>query len=63
MEFSAVGLNANLAAKLEQACEPGKIYLHATWGLGKEAITCESVGTIEVKGFHDPFRRIEPSAS
>ena len=57
MEFSAVGLNANLAARLEQACEPGEIYLsHSTWGLVKETIPCEPVGTIEVKGFHDPVQ-------
>ncbi|MDH7499178.1 MAG: adenylate/guanylate cyclase domain-containing protein [candidate division NC10 bacterium] len=53
MEYSAIGLNTNLASRLEQACEPGEIYVsHATWALIKEAIPCEEVGTIEVKGFH-----------
>ena len=57
MEYSAIGLNTNLASRLEQACEPGKIYLsHATWALVKEEIHCEEVGTIEVKGFHYPIQ-------
>ncbi len=53
MEYSAIGLNTNLASRLEQVCEPGEIYLsHATWALVKEEIPCEEVGTIDVKGFH-----------
>ena len=57
MEYSAIGLNTNLASRLEQACQPGEIYLsHATWALVKEEIPCEEVGTIEVKGFHYPIR-------
>lgn len=55
MEFSAVGLNANLASRLEQICEPGDILLsHATWGLVKDDVACEPVGEVEVKGFHQP---------
>ncbi len=27
MEYSAIGLNTNLASRLEQVCEPGEIYL------------------------------------
>jgi len=57
MEYSAIGLNTNLASRLEQACEPGEIYLsHSTWALVKEEISCEEVGTIEVKGFHYPIQ-------
>jgi class 3 adenylate cyclase len=57
MEYSAIGLNTNLASRLEQACEPGGIYLsHATWALVNEEIPCEEVGTIEVKGFHYPIQ-------
>lgn len=53
MEYSAIGLNTNLASRLEQVCEPGEIYLsHATWALVKEEIPCEEVGTIDIKGFH-----------
>jgi class 3 adenylate cyclase len=57
MEYSAIGLNTNLASRLEQACQPGEIYLsHATWALVNDEIPCEEVGTIEVKGFHYPIQ-------
>ena len=57
MEYSAIGLNTNLASRLEQACEPGEIYLsHTSWALVKEEIPCEEVGTIEAKGFHYPIQ-------
>ena len=57
MEYSAIGLNTNLASRLEQVCKPGEIYLsHATWALVKEEILCEEVGTVEVKGFHYPIQ-------
>ena len=57
MEYSAIGLNTNLASRLEQICKPGEIYLsHATWALVKDEISCEEVGTIEVKGFHYPVQ-------
>jgi len=57
MEYSAIGLNTNLASRLEQVCKPGEIYLsHASWALVKDEIPCEEVGTIEVKGFHYPIQ-------
>jgi len=57
MEYSAIGLNTALASRLEQACQPGEIYLsHASWALVKDEIPCEEVGTIEVKGFHSPVQ-------
>jgi len=53
MEYSAIGLNTNLASRVEQDCQPGEIYLsHATWALVSEEIPCDEVSTIEVKGFH-----------
>jgi class 3 adenylate cyclase/HAMP domain-containing protein len=57
MEYSAIGLNTNIASRLEQACQPGEIYLsHASWALVNDEIPCEEVGTIEVKGFHYPIQ-------
>ena len=57
MEYSAIGLNTNLASRLEQACQPGEIYLsYTSWALVKDEIPCEEVGTIEVKGFHYPIQ-------
>ena len=57
MEYSAIGLNTNLASRLEQACQAGEIYIsHTSWALVKEEIPCVEVGTIEVKGFHYPIQ-------
>jgi class 3 adenylate cyclase len=57
MEYSAIGLNTNLASRLEQACQPGEIYLsHTSWALVNDEIPCEEVGTIQVKGFHYPIQ-------
>jgi class 3 adenylate cyclase/HAMP domain-containing protein len=57
MEYSAIGLNTNLASRLEQACKPGEIYIsHTSWALVNDEIPCEEVGTIEVKGFHYPIQ-------
>ena len=57
MEYSAIGLNTNIASRLEKACQPGEIYLsHASWALVNNEIPCEEVGTIEVKGFHYPIQ-------
>jgi len=57
MEFSAIGLNVNLASRLEHICQPSQIYIsHATWALVKDEIPCDEVGAIEVKGFHYPIQ-------
>ncbi len=57
MEYSAIGLNTNLASRLEQVCKPDEIYVsHATWAHIKDLIPCEEVGTFEVKGFHYPIQ-------
>jgi class 3 adenylate cyclase len=57
MEYSAIGLNTNLASRLEEACDPGEIYLsHATWALVNNEIPCEEIGAIEAKGFHHPIQ-------
>lgn len=57
MEYLAIGLSTNLASRLEQACQPGEIYLsHATWGLIRDEIPCEEVGAIEVKGYQYPIQ-------
>ncbi len=57
MEYSAIGLNTNLASRLEHVCEPGEIYVsHSTWALIKEVIPSMEVGTVDVKGFHYPVK-------
>jgi class 3 adenylate cyclase len=50
-EYTAMGMQVNLAARLEAACAPGGILIsHPTWSLIKDEINCEPQGEIEVKG-------------
>lgn len=50
-EYTAMGMQVNLAARLESACEPGGILIsHPTWALIKDEVTCELRGELEVKG-------------
>lgn len=56
-EYMAIGMQTNLAARLEAACEPGQILLgHTTWALVREEFPCKEMGLLEVKGFHQPVR-------
>lgn len=56
-EYMAIGMQTNLASRLEAACEPGQILLgHATWALVKEEFPCKEMGPLEVKGFHQPVQ-------
>jgi class 3 adenylate cyclase len=55
--YTAIGMQTNLAARLEAACEPGRILIsHTTWALVNEEIPCVEAGEIQVKGFHRPIR-------
>lgn len=56
-EYTAIGMQTNLAARLEAACEPGQILMsHTTWALVKDEIPSKEMGELEVKGFHRPIR-------
>jgi class 3 adenylate cyclase len=56
-EYTAMGMQVNLASRLESACEPGGILIsHPTWASVKDEIECEPKGQIEVKGFARPVR-------
>ena len=56
-EYTAMGMQTNIAARLEQACEPGKILIsHTTWALVKDKIYCTEEGKISVKGLQKPIR-------
>jgi len=56
-EYTAMGMQVNLAARLENACEPGGILIsHPTWALIKDEIHCQPQGKIEVKGISRPVR-------
>jgi PAS domain S-box-containing protein len=54
-EYTAMGMQVNLAARLESACKPGRILIsHTTWALAHKEISCTHLGKIEVKGYHRP---------
>jgi PAS domain S-box-containing protein len=55
-EYTAMGMQVNIAARLESACNPGHILIsHTTWALVKEDIPCTTQGKIEIKGYHRPL--------
>jgi len=58
--YSAIGNQTNLTARIQAACEPGKVLVsHTTWALVKDQISCEERGEIDVKGLHYPVRVYE----
>ena len=59
-EYSAMGMQVNLASRLETACKPGGILIsHSTWALVNNQIQCLPNKTIEVTGFSRPIRVYE----
>jgi len=60
MDYTAIGRQVNLAARLQVRCDPGRILLsHATWVLVRDHIACEPKGEIQVKGIRDPIKVYE----
>jgi class 3 adenylate cyclase len=60
MDYTAIGRQVNLAARLQASCSPGKILIsHATWALVRSDIDAEPKGEIPIKGFHAPVRVYE----
>jgi class 3 adenylate cyclase len=58
--YSAIGNQTNLAARIQVACEPGKVLIsHPTWALVKDQIPCKERGEIRVEGLHYPVRVYE----
>jgi class 3 adenylate cyclase len=63
MTYTAIGLQANIAARLQAKCEPGGILISdACWHLVKERIRCEPRGEVDCKGVHYPVRVHVPLA-
>jgi class 3 adenylate cyclase len=55
LEYTAIGRQVNLAARLQAQCEPDGILLsQSTWALIQEEIPCRLRGEIALKGFHQP---------
>jgi class 3 adenylate cyclase len=60
LEYTAIGRQVNLAARLQAQCEPGRILLsHATWVFVRDEIPCEPKGEISLKGFREPVKAYE----
>lgn len=54
-EYTAMGMQVNIAARLEKACEPGSILIrHTTWALIKNQISCAENKKIQIKGYQKP---------
>jgi class 3 adenylate cyclase len=59
-EYSAMGMQVNLASRLETACKPGEILIsHSTWALINDQVDCRSKATLQAKGFSRPVRTYE----
>ncbi len=60
--YTAIGLQINIAARIQAKCAPGAILLsQASWQLVKDTIACESRGETEVKGVHFPIKLYTPT--
>ena len=60
MDYTAIGRQVNLAARLQVDSDPGKILLsHSTWVLVKDHVACTEKGEIHVKGMERAVRAYE----
>jgi class 3 adenylate cyclase len=60
LDYTAIGRQVNLAARLQVSCAPGSVLLsHSTWALVRDDITCVPKGEISVKGIHRPIHVYE----
>jgi class 3 adenylate cyclase len=56
-EYTAMGMQTNIAARLEQVCEPESILIsHTTWALINKDIPCTENKQIQIKGYKKPIR-------
>jgi class 3 adenylate cyclase len=54
--YTAIGLQMNVAARIQAQCEPGRTLLSsASWHLIKDEVECEPLGEVTVKGVHFPI--------
>ena len=61
MDYTAIGRQVNLAARLQSHCKPGKVLIsHSTWVLIQDEVACTPKGEIQVKGFHQSINPLTP---
>lgn len=59
-KYSAVGTPVNLAARLQAACEPGRVLIsHDTWLLVHDEVGCTPHGELTLKGVSRPVTAYE----
>jgi class 3 adenylate cyclase len=59
--YTGIGLQMNIAARVQAQAEPGGILLSNTsWHLIKDLMPCEPRGEVMVKGVHFPIELYEP---
>ncbi len=57
MEYTAIGDTTNLAARMEQMCGPGAVYItENTYRDVADYFDCEDLGPLDVKGKSEPVR-------
>ncbi len=62
MTYTAIGLQTNIAARIQSHCEPGGILIsNATYQLVDDVIDCEAKGEVECKGVHFPVKVYAPA--
>ena len=60
MDFTAIGDTVNLAARMEQAAEPGSVWMTDSTRRSVEGfVVCRSVGDVSVKGRAEPVAAFE----
>jgi len=59
--YTAIGLQMNVAARIQAQCEPGGILLSsASWHLVNDTVECDPLGEVTVKGVHYPISIYAP---
>ena len=62
--YTAIGLQMNIAARIQAHCEPGSILLSkSSWHLVKDEVDAEPLGEVTVKGVHFPISVYSPRLS
>jgi class 3 adenylate cyclase len=62
--YTAIGLQMNVAARIQAQCEPGGILLSsASWHLVNDTVECDPLGEVSVKGVHFPISVYAPRTS
>jgi len=57
MNYTAVGSQVNIAARLQQLAEPGQILIsHSTFAILDDRLEAEQLGEVQLKGPHYPVR-------